>query len=222
MADQSPPEDVQNENAGRTEAPGPVSPVETDAVSSAQPDTIELPTRLRVHALAKILGVTSKQLLVTLGELGIEARSAQSSLSRDVAESVRDSVNGPTAATLDSSTAEPTPVPDVDVPAADAPTDEVPWSEPQLFTSAPAPESKAAAPAATTDQPTATTFATPLFLQPAAVDAPATESTESTESPAEPPARRRRSRKAAPKHEAANAESSATTDSRPVACISGW
>ncbi|OZC65063.1 ribonuclease E [Rhodococcus sp. 15-725-2-2b] len=219
MADQSPPEDVQNENAGRTEAPGPVSPVETDAVSSAQPDTIELPTRLRVHALAKILGVTSKQLLVTLGELGIEARSAQSSLSRDVAESVRDSVNGPTAATLDSSTAEPTPVPDVDVPAADAPTDEVPWSEPQLFTSAPAPESKAAAPAATTDQPTATTFATPLFLQPAAVDAPATESTESTESPAEPPARRRRSRKAAPKHEAANAESSATTDSSESAVM---
>ena len=210
MADQSPPEDVQNENAGRTEPPGPVSPVETDAVSSAQPDTIELPTRLRVHALAKILGVTSKQLLVTLGELGIEARSAQSSLSRDVAESVRDSVNGPTAATLDSSTAEPTPVPDVDVPAADAPTDEVPWSEPQLFTSAPAPESKAAAPAATTDQPTATTFATPLFLQPAAVDAPATESTES---PAEPPARRRRSRKAAPKDEAPNTDSTADTDS---------
>ena len=205
MADQSPPEDVQNENAGRTEPPGPVSSVETDEVSSAQPDTIELPTRLRVHALAKILGVTSKQLLVTLGELGIEARSAQSSLSRDVAESVRDSVNAPAAPTTDSSTAEPTPV-----PAADEPAGEVPWSEPQLFTSAPAPEPKVAEPAATTDQPTATTFATPLFLQPAAVDAPATESTES---PAEPPARRRRSRKAAPKDDVANTESSADTDS---------
>ncbi|WP_411742352.1 translation initiation factor IF-2 N-terminal domain-containing protein [Rhodococcus sp. IEGM 1330] len=205
MADQSPPEDVQNENAGRTEPPGPVSSVETDAVSSAQPDTIELPTRLRVHALAKILGVTSKQLLVTLGELGIEARSAQSSLSRDVAESVRDSVNAPAAPTVDSSAAEPTPV-----PAADEPAGQVPWSEPQLFTSAPAPEPKADQPAATTDQPTATTFATPLFLQPAAVEDPATESTES---PAEPPARRRRSRKAAPKDDVANTESSADTDS---------
>ncbi|MDV8022442.1 translation initiation factor IF-2 N-terminal domain-containing protein [Rhodococcus sp. IEGM 1330] len=182
-----------------------MSSVETDAVSSAQPDTIELPTRLRVHALAKILGVTSKQLLVTLGELGIEARSAQSSLSRDVAESVRDSVNAPAAPTVDSSAAEPTPV-----PAADEPAGQVPWSEPQLFTSAPAPEPKADQPAATTDQPTATTFATPLFLQPAAVEDPATESTES---PAEPPARRRRSRKAAPKDDVANTESSADTDS---------
>ncbi|OZE95163.1 ribonuclease E [Rhodococcus sp. 15-2388-1-1a] len=205
MADQSPPEDVQNANADRTEPSGAVSSAETDTVSSVQPDTIELPTRLRVHALAKILGVTSKQLLVTLGELGIEARSAQSSLSRDVAESVRDSVNAPAAPTVDSSIAEPTPVPDADEPAG-----ELPWSEPQLFTNAPAPEQQAAEPDATADQPTATTFATPLFLQPAAVDAPATESTES---PTEPPARRRRSRKAAPKDEVANTESSADTDS---------
>lgn len=208
MADQSPPEDVQNANAGRTEPPGAVSSVETDAASSAQPDTIELPTRLRVHALAKILGVTSKQLLVTLGELGIEARSAQSSLSRDVAESVRDSVNAPTAPTgqtveSESSTAaQPEPV-------AEEPV-EAPWSEPQLFTSAPAPEPEADRSAATTDQPTATTFATPLFLQPAAVDAPATESAES---PAEPPARRRRSRKAAPKDEVASTDNSADTES---------
>ncbi|MDV6302615.1 translation initiation factor IF-2 N-terminal domain-containing protein [Rhodococcus cerastii] len=206
MADQSPPEDVQNANAGRMEPPGAVSSVETDAASSAQPDTIELPTRLRVHALAKILGVTSKQLLVTLGELGIEARSAQSSLSRDVAESVRDSVNAPTAPTgqtVESSTAaQPEPVAEE---PAEAPAVEASWSEPQLFTSAPAPEPETDRSAATTDQPTATTFATPLFLQPAAVDAPATES-------AEPPARRRRSRKAAPKDEVAGTDTSADTD----------
>nr|WP_256980913.1 ribonuclease E/G [Rhodococcus sp. 14-1411-2a] len=187
-----------------------MSSVETDAASSAQPDTIELPTRLRVHALAKILGVTSKQLLVTLGELGIEARSAQSSLSRDVAESVRDSVNAPTAPTgqtVESSTAaQPEPV--VEEPV-EAPAVEAPWSEPQLFTSAPAPEPETDRSAATTDQPTATTFTTPLFLQPAAVDAPATESAES---PAEPPVRRRRSRKAAPKDEVASTGSSTDTD----------
>ncbi|OZC91659.1 ribonuclease E [Rhodococcus sp. 06-412-2C] len=208
MADQSPPEDVQNENVGGPERDDAVPPVETGAVSQAQPDTIELPTRLRVHALAKILGVTSKQLLVTLGELGIEARSAQSSLSRDVAESVRDSVNAPAAPVVDSPAERSEPSAPSEVPSADVPSAETSWSDPQLFTSAPAAEPEPAQPAATTDQATATTFATPLFLQPAAVDAAAPESTES---PAEPPARRRRSRKAAPKDEATNADSTETT-----------
>ncbi|MBY4129987.1 translation initiation factor IF-2 N-terminal domain-containing protein [Rhodococcus fascians] len=208
MADQSPPEDVQNENVGGPERVDAVSPVETGPVSQAQPDTIELPTRLRVHALAKILGVTSKQLLVTLAELGIEARSAQSSLSRDVAESVRDSVNAPAASAADSTPAEqPEPSAPPEPPSADVPSAEASWSEPQLFTSAPTVEAEAAQPAA--DQPTATTFATPVFLQPAAVDAAAPESAES---PAEPPARRRRSRKAAPKDDAAAADTESTTD----------
>ncbi|KQU44396.1 ribonuclease E [Rhodococcus sp. Leaf278] len=194
---------------GGPERDDAVPPVETGAASQAQPDTIELPTRLRVHALAKILGVTSKQLLVTLGELGIEARSAQSSLSRDVAESVRDSVNAPAAPVVDSPAERPEPSAPSEVPPVDVPSPETSWSEPQLFTSAAAAEPEAAQPAATTDQPTATTFATPLFLQPAAVDAAAPESDES---PAEPPARRRRSRKAAPKDEAANADATETAD----------
>ncbi|MBJ7351906.1 MAG: translation initiation factor IF-2 N-terminal domain-containing protein, partial [Rhodococcus sp.] len=153
MADQSPPEDVQSTNAGNPEDTDAVSSAKSDA-DSVQPDTIELPTRLRVHALAKILGVTSKQLLVTLGELGIEARSAQSSLSRDVAESVRDSVNGPTAPAPDASAAE-SPAPDastdqqpepasVEVPAETAPSVEVPAAEATLFTSAPTAEPEAA------------------------------------------------------------------------------
>ena len=210
MADQSPPEDVQNENVGGPERVDAASPVETGPVSQAQPDTIELPTRLRVHALAKILGVTSKQLLVTLAELGIEARSAQSSLSRDVAESVRDSVNAPTASAVESTPAEqPESSAPPELPSADVPSAQTSWSEPQLFTSAPTAEPEAAQPAVTADQPTATTFATPLFLQPAAVDAAAPESAES---PAEPPARRRRSRKAAPKDDAATADTESTTD----------
>ncbi|MBY3793090.1 translation initiation factor IF-2 N-terminal domain-containing protein [Rhodococcus fascians] len=213
MADQSPPEDVQSTNAGNPEDTDAVSSAKSDAVS-VQPDTIELPTRLRVHALAKILGVTSKQLLVTLGELGIEARSAQSSLSRDVAESVRDSVNGPTAPAPDASAAE-SPAPDastdqqpepasVEVPAETAPSVEVPAAEATLFTSAPTAEPEAA-------QPTATTFATPVFLQPAAAEPAA----ESADAPSEAPARRRRSRKAAPKDEAPsdnNAASDKATD----------
>ena len=41
---------------------------------------------MRVHALAKILGVTSKQVLAEAAALGTELRSAQSSLQREVAE----------------------------------------------------------------------------------------------------------------------------------------
>ncbi|MFI8565273.1 translation initiation factor IF-2 N-terminal domain-containing protein [Rhodococcus sp. NPDC078407] len=201
MADQSPPEDVRNENAGGLERDEAVTPPETPAEPS-QPDTIELPTRLRVHALAKILGLTSKQLLVTLGELGIEARSAQSSLSRDVAESVRDSVNGPVAPAMDSTSAtQPEPSAPSEAVSADVASDETSWSDPQLFTSAPAADPEAT-------PTTATTFATPLFLQPAAVDAAAPESAES---PAEPPTRRRRSRKAAPKDDVAQAENTEST-----------
>ncbi|WP_206489379.1 translation initiation factor IF-2 N-terminal domain-containing protein [Rhodococcus sp. KRD162] len=226
MADQSPPEDVQNANAQGQERVDEVSSVESaevssvdsDEVSPAQTDATPLPTRLRVHALAKILGVTSKQLLVTLGELGIEARSAQSSLSREVAESVRDSVNGTDAGPTDTSPADPSAseqaessaaveAPSAEAPSAEAPSVEATWSEPQLFTNAAAPEPEATQPTAAT-QPGAATFATPLFLQPAAVDAAAPESAES---PAQPPARRRRSRKAAPKDEGSNAENNEST-----------
>jgi ribonuclease E len=45
----------------------------------------ELPARVRVHALAKLLGSNSRELLGKLTELGESARSAQSSVSRDVA-----------------------------------------------------------------------------------------------------------------------------------------
>ncbi len=41
------------------------------------------PLRLRVHALARMLGSTSREVLAHLGELGVTARTAQSSISRD-------------------------------------------------------------------------------------------------------------------------------------------
>nr|WP_254206113.1 translation initiation factor IF-2 N-terminal domain-containing protein [Nocardia alni] len=49
-----------------------------------------MPERIRVHALAKLLGTTSKRILAHLTDMGAEARSAQSSLDRTVAESVRE------------------------------------------------------------------------------------------------------------------------------------
>ncbi|MEV0363536.1 translation initiation factor IF-2 N-terminal domain-containing protein [Nocardia fusca] len=60
-------------------------------------DDDHLPERIRVHALAKRLGVTSKRILAKLSELGTEARSPQSSVDRAVAESVRESLTAPPA-----------------------------------------------------------------------------------------------------------------------------
>nr|WP_309231002.1 translation initiation factor IF-2 N-terminal domain-containing protein [Nocardia sp. SYP-A9097] len=57
-----------------------------DTVSAAE----QLPERIRVHALAKLLGTTSKRILAHLTEMGAQARSPQSSLDRTVAETVRE------------------------------------------------------------------------------------------------------------------------------------
>ncbi|MFE3190476.1 translation initiation factor IF-2 N-terminal domain-containing protein [Nocardia sp. NPDC059240] len=54
------------------------------------PAAEQLPERIRVHALAKLLGTTSKRILAHLTEMGAQARSPQSSLDRTVAETVRD------------------------------------------------------------------------------------------------------------------------------------
>lgn len=47
-----------------------------------------MPAKLRVHALAKMLGATSREVIATLGELGESVRSAQSNITRDVALNV--------------------------------------------------------------------------------------------------------------------------------------
>ncbi|MGX1807252.1 translation initiation factor IF-2 N-terminal domain-containing protein [Nocardia sp. NPDC055321] len=83
MADQE-PQDASQVNAGEQG---------TAAGSAAE----QLPERIRVHALAKLLGVTSKRILAHLTEMGAQARSPQSSLDRTVAETVRDAF-GPAAA----------------------------------------------------------------------------------------------------------------------------
>ena len=48
----------------------------------------EFPPKLRVHALAKALGASSREVLAALGDLGEVVRSPQSSVSREVAEQV--------------------------------------------------------------------------------------------------------------------------------------
>ena len=63
---------------GRTAAPVTTSSDGGDLGSS-------LPDRLRVHALAKLLSVSSKEVMAALSELGIAVRSAQSSIDRAMA-----------------------------------------------------------------------------------------------------------------------------------------
>uniref|UniRef100_UPI002456481F translation initiation factor IF-2 N-terminal domain-containing protein n=1 Tax=Nocardia abscessus TaxID=120957 RepID=UPI002456481F len=63
-----------------------------EPLETTSQDAEQLPERIRVHALAKLLGVTSKRVLAKLTELGADARSAQSNVDRAVAESVRDAL----------------------------------------------------------------------------------------------------------------------------------
>ncbi|OLZ46718.1 ribonuclease E/G [Amycolatopsis keratiniphila] len=54
----------------------------------------ELPPRIRVHALAKLLGSNSRELMAKLGELGETVRSAQSSVTREVALKLAEALAG--------------------------------------------------------------------------------------------------------------------------------
>ncbi|ASR35069.1 ribonuclease E [Prauserella marina] len=67
------------------------TPAENEGGTTATPKAdaagalADLPNRVRVHVLAKLLGTSSREVLAKLGELGETARSAQSSVTRDVA-----------------------------------------------------------------------------------------------------------------------------------------
>ncbi|MCL2534019.1 MAG: translation initiation factor IF-2 N-terminal domain-containing protein, partial [Nocardiaceae bacterium] len=107
MAEQAPPESVQE-------------PIAEASVETGT--TPVLPEKIRVHALAKLLGVTSKQVLAEAAALGTELRSAQSSLQRDIAERIHATMSG---------SAEPeTPV--TEAPATEAPATGAPAAEPAV------------------------------------------------------------------------------------------
>ena len=65
---------------------------DSPAGSTGGPVTVsgldDLPEKLRVHALAKLLGRTSREVMAALPELGFAARSVQSSVDRKTAEQV--------------------------------------------------------------------------------------------------------------------------------------
>jgi ribonuclease E len=62
--------------------------------TSAHPDLADLPAKLRVHALAKLLGASSKDVVAALADLGEPVKGVQSSVSRDLALKVADSLLG--------------------------------------------------------------------------------------------------------------------------------
>jgi ribonuclease E len=95
------------------------TPAENSGGSTAAPTSNplgELPARVRVHALAKLLGSNSRDVLAKLTELGETARSAQSSVPREVAVKVAEALAAPAvepeAAAPVAVAAEPAPEPE--------------------------------------------------------------------------------------------------------------
>ncbi|MGW4580932.1 translation initiation factor IF-2 N-terminal domain-containing protein [Rhodococcus aetherivorans] len=196
MAEQAPPNDNSNEEG-----------------------TVVLPPKMRVHALAKLLGLTSKQVMAKAADLGTELRSAHSSLQRDLAEQIRAALGAPAEAEpVPTAEAAPEPVGEApEVPAGEAAVAvpaEVPVEEPAaavqdttaqepaaesveapaapaLFTGVEQETPVFAAPEPSTAEPV---VSAPLFLQPEVT------------TPVEAPPRRRRSRRAAEAPEPAVAE----------------
>jgi ribonuclease E len=74
-------------SGGNTAAGGSVAPGRPDEQALAA-----LPDKVRVHALARVVGTSSRELLAVLARLGVGARSAQSSVDRDVVARVVDDV----------------------------------------------------------------------------------------------------------------------------------
>jgi ribonuclease E len=154
------------------------------------PGLDDLPEKLRVHALAKLLGRTSREVLATLAELGIPVSSAQSSVDRKAAEQVA------LALAPEGAIPEPPQAPEAD----DAPAD------PGL----PAPSfaddggDRAAADAAAAEGAPVVAALAPLFAPPAPVF--------------QPPARRTRRRGAAADdaEPAAEVVDASATDEPPV------
>ncbi|WP_316690125.1 translation initiation factor IF-2 N-terminal domain-containing protein [Pseudonocardia sp. H11422] len=93
------------------------------------PALADLPEKLRVHALAKLIGRTSREVLATLADLGVEVRSAQSSVARPVAERVVSTLLPDPGSEGETAVADE---------AADAPAEPLVESEPAITPEAPA------------------------------------------------------------------------------------
>ena len=152
-----------------------MSNTESPAGSPGGPVTVpaldDLPERMRVHALAKRLARTSREILAALSALGMEVRSAQSSIDKKTAEQV--------AAHL----AEPEQDATAESPAEGAAAD----AAPEVATSQDTAAKAEPAPAATPGTPLAPVFAppAPIFQAPTRLATPGESAAEAPEPEAE-------------------------------------
>ncbi|KRD06774.1 ribonuclease [Mycobacterium sp. Root265] len=105
----------------------------TQDLSENTQSSEELPAKLRVHSLARVLGTTSKRIVDALAELDGRARSPHSTVERAQAEQVREVLNAEAAASAVEVPATDTPA-DVaapEPPVAETPAAEAPAAEPE-------------------------------------------------------------------------------------------
>ncbi|GAA1091143.1 translation initiation factor IF-2 N-terminal domain-containing protein [Tsukamurella strandjordii] len=152
----------------------------------------EFPQKLRVHALARLLDLTSKEVLAHLNDLGFVARSAHSSIDRSAAERVRDRIAG-------ADTAEPVAESNPEQPVAETPS---------LFSALTVPQPVVEpAPAQAVDA------GVPLFLQPDQAEAAPRRRTRSrAKADAEEPKQDTATEDAAAEPAEAPVEAAASTD----------
>ncbi len=139
-----------------TDTPSGGSTAAGDSVAPGRPDEqalAALPDKVRVHALARVVGTSSRELLAVLARIGVGARSAQSSVDRGVVAQVMDDLfpppGGPIADPVAEAAAALTPSPDEASEASEG-------SEPEAPLTLSAGTPTAGAPA----------FAAPMFLAP--------------------------------------------------------
>ncbi|HEX6351553.1 Rne/Rng family ribonuclease, partial [Actinophytocola sp.] len=133
----------------------------------------ELPARIRVHALAKLLGRSSREVLAAVTDLGADGRSVQSSIDRElalrVAEALGVTTEAPEAEAADSAGSQPPADQAASAPAAspaqpaDAPRS--PASEP-VDSAQDSPRSSGAAAPAGSAQPARSAGRAPSSAQP--------------------------------------------------------
>jgi ribonuclease E len=191
---------------------------QTPTPTREEQGTIELPAKLRVHALAKLLGASSREIITTLESIGEPVRSAQSNITRDVALQVVQALYPELVAEPESPTeaepaaretqaepeppAEPAPAAEPAVPAADftpagvaqAPSASAPGLTPVFA----APEAMFLAPQPAEPRPVPKAGPEPVAAKPEPAEAvkpeEPEESAEATEDESEPAGRRRRRR----------------------------
>src|SRR5262245_26715336 len=125
----------------------------------------EVPARIRVHALAKLLGRSSREVLAAVTDLGVDGRSVQSSIDRELALRV--------AEALGVTEAEPEPAAEPEAAApAQAPEPRRTAGSPG-FSEPPEARRTAVEPAGRVTPPTPVfASASPLFLPPEPAAAP--------------------------------------------------